>query len=466
MTVPDTRVGVLCTEASTVAEFLSRNFDPVSETFIFNRESGLWDAVEAAHAAGRCGDGQTVAVLDSGFDLSVHRLSRVCTPGAGALENRRGHGTVVALLINEIAPKAALTLFDVKPGNGIRPTVVAKALREAFRLQVDVVNLSLGIDSDAAAPSRVGPSLSVLADFTASTAVLQGELRSAATHSPFFDDGGCSRPCAICDAMDLMPDSPITLIAAAGNEDKTFCPGSHDRCLSTGFQTEQIFVTGKRSGIFYNLPGQDQSLGSDLTLTEPPGFGATSFASPLFAGLVAISGPNADAERLLDSVYMVTYLYWRHTAYLSGWLDPQQDRSLTVMQAQGVKQLYDWVFEQIPTAHQHSRTSLPCALCGVAMLTFYTNVVPACLAAEDFSAALRWSDIALAVNPLAPSLLQNKAAALRYQALAGQATEPAANFAEAIALYEAAAARRPSDSEYQLFCESMIAAIKIDATLE
>jgi subtilisin len=119
--------------------------------------AGKWIGLEEAAAAVREGDGRGVkiAVLDSGVeighpffcgrdlvdDLAVRVEDESFVPGDG--EDSYGHGTAVAGLIWEQAPKAEIGSFRVLgPNLSARTAQVALAARKAIALGYQVLNCS------------------------------------------------------------------------------------------------------------------------------------------------------------------------------------------------------------------------------------------------------------------------------------------------------------------------------------
>ena len=106
-------------------------FDCTSETWKQPFQGPLWSVVSHAQRSGLSGKGRTVAVIDSGFDLGINRLN-VASLGSCAQESQVGgpvqHGTLVALLINEVAPEATLDLYEVSMAGEPSAILIEKAL--------------------------------------------------------------------------------------------------------------------------------------------------------------------------------------------------------------------------------------------------------------------------------------------------------------------------------------------------
>lgn len=117
------------------------------------------------------GTGSVVAVLDTGVDLAHPDLAGVLLPGwdfvdddpdpsdladgidqdgDGVVDEGAGHGTHVAGIVHAVAPAAQILPVRVMDTEGIGNSVtVARGIRWATDNGVDVINLSLGMNTDA-----------------------------------------------------------------------------------------------------------------------------------------------------------------------------------------------------------------------------------------------------------------------------------------------------------------------------
>ena len=133
---------------------------------------GLWDQVnlpEGQSLAPNLGSGVKVAVIDTGIDLSHPAFSGRLAPASEWKDfvdgdnypqevagDAYGHGTGVAGVILQVAPRATILPLRVLGGDGLGDTDdVAAAIDWAFSRGADVINLSLGTTVDVAALQNV-----------------------------------------------------------------------------------------------------------------------------------------------------------------------------------------------------------------------------------------------------------------------------------------------------------------------
>lgn len=117
-----------------------------------------WLKSDSLQAQGITGQGQIVAVLDSGFDHPEFELKAwkdITNPGNTSPVDPVGHGTHVAGDVLQTAPDAEIVAVKVMGDNGMgRPSDIIRGLqwvvneKKAGRLDVDVINMSLGGEPD------------------------------------------------------------------------------------------------------------------------------------------------------------------------------------------------------------------------------------------------------------------------------------------------------------------------------
>lgn len=112
-----------------------------------------WLKSDQVNAAGLTGAGQTVAVLDSGFDHPAFSLKGWVdvVNGSATPVDRVGHGTHVAHDILQTAPDADIVAVKVMGDDGSgRPSDIIKGVlwvtqqKVQGKLDIDVINMSLG----------------------------------------------------------------------------------------------------------------------------------------------------------------------------------------------------------------------------------------------------------------------------------------------------------------------------------
>ena len=137
--------------------------------------TSLWQQVrlQEGHAlASNLGYGVKVAVIDTGVDLEHPALREALAPekewwdfyGGDATpreegvlgEGGYGHGTNVAGIVRQVAPRATILPIRVLgPDGGGNLTDVASAIHWAVKMKADVINLSLGSDEEVKAIEEV-----------------------------------------------------------------------------------------------------------------------------------------------------------------------------------------------------------------------------------------------------------------------------------------------------------------------
>lgn len=281
------RTRLLEFEGAAAAKKVVNGYDPVANRWNFSFNSPFWEAVKHAHELGRRGADRRVAIIDSGCDLSIPRLSQSVVkiksfvPEA-ANKDSFGHGTAVALLITEVAPECQLDIYQVARDGKPDVSAVIEALKAAEASNADVVNISIA----ALSPFQ----------FTAEqlqTAIAEG-------------DGSGKKyaleevPCSLCVAATGASNKGKLVIAAGGNAPNTAsCPARASGVIAAGFQSSDTKITklqnaGMQSAVFATGPNAQQSLLLDLSLSEIPGVLGTSFAAPLFSGAAALGLTKAE----------------------------------------------------------------------------------------------------------------------------------------------------------------------------
>ena len=111
-----------------------------------------WLKADQVHQAGRTGKGQTVAVLDSGFDHPAFQLAdwKDVVDNSPTPVDRVGHGTHVAHDVLQAAPDANIVAVKVMGDDGSgRPSDIIAGIKyvleqNAKGADIDVINMSLG----------------------------------------------------------------------------------------------------------------------------------------------------------------------------------------------------------------------------------------------------------------------------------------------------------------------------------
>jgi hypothetical protein len=274
-------------EALASAASVVHGYDAVEDRWNFSFDSSFWKAVRHAHALGFTGDGQKVAIIDSGCNLGLRRLAervdrlRTLVP-AGDDTDPVQHGTAVALLLSEVAPACRLDIYRVADEKGaVDEARTIQAIEEAAESDATVVNLSLGHPR----PQRFD------------------DLTSAGPRH-FRDKGQYvseKNPCPLCQAASAAAARGKLVFAAVGNSlEHVYCPARADSVIAVGFQESKHLSQGDKQ-ITYLSPTLSQAISSDLMLEQPAGVLGSSFACPLYAGVGALGISRHEITSYIDS---------------------------------------------------------------------------------------------------------------------------------------------------------------------
>lgn len=272
-------------ESPEAAESLLSGYDRAAGTWSFPRVGDFWDTVAEAHRRGLRGAGKRIAIIDSGFDLSIAALAAASSDKLAMADRGggRGHGTTVALLALTVAPEAELDLYPIGTSAGPDLSGVAEALRRVARSAAVSVCLSLGVPVPKREVRKGPPEDS------------KWEAYSKGARWPALRPAICPFPKAcLCEAADAVASPARTVCAAVGNEEKgdgdcEFCPALGDRVVSVGFQTEYRKLEGNADSAWSAPPeGYTQSDYVKVTFKQPEGALGSSFATPLMAGAAVL----------------------------------------------------------------------------------------------------------------------------------------------------------------------------------
>ena len=281
--------------ADVAAAMLSR-YGRATQQWDLPRTGEFWDAVASAHELGRSGEGCTIAVIDDGFDLSLPALARQKLAWKIDGMESAAHGSVVALLILEVAPAAQLLLYPTANRGAWNAELIEGALREVAGTPATIVNMSLG-------------------EAFANESVFAGEefLRNLAPWPdmskddfPFWVAEGFAalngwrdlvrRPdSVIADAATALAQTGRTVVAASGNASGyVFSPALERDVFSVSFSRVNRAVEGLEEKAIAGPPTFSQSEFSDFDLTQPPHVLGSSFATPLVSGFAALMRARTD----------------------------------------------------------------------------------------------------------------------------------------------------------------------------
>lgn len=249
-----------------------------TNSFKFKKSTDFWNSIAFAQERGRNGKGVKIAVVDIAFDLSYPALKaktklyrRYSTYDSSEL-----HGNIVALLILEVAPEVDLYLFDIGKDGMPDPDYLDLATKEILELEMDIVNLSWG----KKIPKKVHSATEL-----------------AIEH--------CT--CNVCSKVKPLAEQMLVVTSVGNDSNYQYCPSTVPNVLNIGFQYENIKKKkasddGKISLAEATQPLKySQSLNTHFTIMQPKNLIGSSFASPLFVGILALmENPKNDLSRYLS----------------------------------------------------------------------------------------------------------------------------------------------------------------------
>lgn len=236
--------------------------------------------IEAGFLEQLCGSGCTVGIVDSGIDpscllspgsLDPRTLSASDPLGAGGgASDLTGHGSLVAHIINRIAPCARLISVKAFDQSGSLSDVLAALYLAHASGPCDVINLSLSMSCDAQA---------------CAVCSAPGEATMSLSQLKFFFDAFRAQA------------SQTLLVAAAGNNSSHIAaPAAFDGVLAVGschFGTGEVLSKYKAAprDRFILAPDGTGKLGEELAaraaLRAPDPMFGTSFAAAFATGVAA-----------------------------------------------------------------------------------------------------------------------------------------------------------------------------------
>jgi hypothetical protein len=392
---------MLSTESGAdVASSLLTRYDRDARAWSFPMLGEFWDAVRLAHELGRRGDGVRIAVVDTGFDVSIPALAEHRVIGAN--DGPTVHGTCVALLVLAVAPGATLELYPVATATGLDEALVRRAVEAAAASGADVVNLSLGEPTPT-------PKLLRVAD---APQVAQAAQQAERTDD-IYEFAEFLRTAPGWRALFEIPDSPLVraaqaaarsslVIAAAGNaKGHLFTPAIAPDVLSVSFARSTRSDAGPMETAEYRSPSFSQSEFVDFGIGQPGNVIGTSFASPLLSGFAALM----PSPRELFAYRRVQELVGIADQLLPGlpqgaWDDHRHGT---------VDRLYMDAVKAGPHSHFNPEEQRPCPECAVFGANAYVNLGLLRLTGGDLDAAFWMLTGAWAFAPSNPYAAANLA---------------------------------------------------------
>jgi hypothetical protein len=354
--------------ADAAASMLQR-YDRVADSWSLPRVGEFWDAVALARQRDRHGEGQTIAVVDDGFDMSVPALARhVLVPNV-ADPLPYPHGTVVALLILAVAPKARLLLYPARTSRGWDAQAIARALQAIAQTDAQIVNLSLGQAHEVDATDAIVQLLGALPPWPDATEA-DFQYRIAQGLGLLSGHGAWRRllwppDSPLAEMVAALVDSGRAVIAAAGNaRGRAYDPALRPGVFAVGFHrvVRAMEVGAERASV--RGPTYTQSEFCDFGLLQPPGVLGSSFATPLISGFVALMEQRADLQAYARTI-------WCASQAEVLMVQPEHGDAGSVRRAQVIVDLFARAVQHAP--HRHTGSDGPCPECALFAVSAFVN---------------------------------------------------------------------------------------------
>ena len=431
-------------------------YDPVRRSWNLPRTGEFWDAVKSAHELGRLGDGHTIAVVDDGFDLSIPALAEQTLMGNINNTAASVHGTVVALLILAVAPKARLLLYPTAVNGRLDPAAIELALRELVKISATIVNLSLG----AAFPAR-------------SVFDIQEYLRRLApwpqmskTDVPFWIGQNLGEldgwrdlvkpPQSIFEApIEALERSGRTVLAATGNaQGHIYDPALRAKVFSVAFHRTERSIASLMEEATAKAPTFSQSEVFDFSIYQPPGVLGSSFATPQLSGFVALMASRDDLRAYAEVVRLEAMANWLMVQL-------EHDRLNWSDRRDGViNKLFMKAIKASPHSHFDQNRQNPCPECAFFASSAFINYGLFKLNWGDLDGAEALLGPAEAFAPANPHAAANLGMVYAVRAMrakkAGELKKVSQLLKKAAKLQQKASRLRPDHEPYQRRVEEFI----------
>lgn len=420
------------------AAIMLRRYAARTATWDLVKDSHFWSVVESAHTLGRDGSGKTIAVIDSGFDVALPALAQHATPEAVLPGAPTAHGTVVALLALEVAPRAHLQMYATSVGGRLSTERVITAIERAVNEGADIINLSMGVgkpDAELRAPAGT----------RANQAYERGALLDPDDWRSMYDIPLTPLWAAARAAVE----AGVTVVASAGNYSQyTFVPAAVPGVVSVGFHTVSRAVdplTGVEEATSAT-PSFSQSLGADVLVIQPAHVLGSSFACPLISGFAAIMHDRRELPSFVRCVRRGA-----NGSDVMKLLEPGEDEADLI---QLTDSLFKAAFATAPHPHHARPADGPCPECSLFANPMYIDFgiftaqtgnphVGSVLAATARRVA-PWDSSAAATFGVISAALAERAQS------AGDVASAGIYFARALASMVDAARLRPGYAPYEI----------------
>lgn len=432
-----------------VAASLLRRYDPKARTWDLPRAGEFWEAVSLAHDLGRSGAGTTIAVVDDGFATDIPAIADQQLMWPVPSGGMTTHGTVVALLVAQVAPSARLRLYPVARAGAWDPELIESAIGTSSADSATVINMSFGeafpVDSLALSEQVLSldsgstgaaheDRLFRLAERLAALGGWRSLVRAPATRI-----GVAARAAAGAGSV---------VMAASGNESShAFSPALEPSVFSIAFfRASRSVVDGLLETAQSKRPTFDESEFSDFGLLQPTGVLGSSFATPLLSGFAALMTDRRELAGFRDSATPSGF-----ADALAITFDPGE--RWTPTRHGVVDNLYARALDLLPHKHLDAASHGPCPECSFFGVPQYINFGLWKFQWGDLDGAERLLRAATAFAPSNPHGYANLGVVCGVRAKAAKermSLDVASRYLrEAVSLFEHAVALRPDDEPYR-----------------
>lgn len=345
------------------ASSLLTHYNREQSSWDIPKEGEFWDAVALAHSLGRRGAGRRIAVIDAGFDLTIPALLKQRPMNSVGAEPS-AHGSVVALLMHEVAPESELLLYTTTRNGKVNSALIVDAIRDATEHCVDVINLSLG---------KHYPLIEVLnRDMVVDLAKWVAQAAKKGDHKIGLSEivgSGWRRfikripNSPVNDAVEFAASRGITVVAASGNDTNSVsAPALLPHVFSIGFHTVgRTSGKGMQKAVCLPPTGYSQSQFADFMVAQPQAVLGSSFATPLVGAFAVLMKDR----KQLDA--------YRAMGYAAGEASALMSKFTFDDGAQTIDDFFIRAVEQDPHRHLDEIAPEPCPECSYFAAFLYVN---------------------------------------------------------------------------------------------
>lgn len=354
--------------ADAAAAMLQR-YDHVTDSWSLPRVGEFWEAVALARQLGRHGEGQTIAIVDDGFDMSIPALARHILVPQVTHPLPFPHGTVVALLILAVAPKARLLLYPARTSGGWDTQAIARSLQAIAQTDAQIVNLSLGQAHAVDAAPAIEQLLGVLPPWPEATDV-DLQYRISEGLGLLSGHGAWRRllwppDSPLAELVAALVDGGRAVVAAAGNaRGHAYDPALRPGVFAVGFHRVVRAMEAGAETASLRGPTYTQSEYRDFGLQQPSGVLGSSFATPLASGFVALMEQRADLQAYARTM-------WCAGLAEALMVQPEHADAGSVRRAQVIVDLFARAVQHAP--HFHAASDGPCPECAMFAAGAFVN---------------------------------------------------------------------------------------------